>query len=360
MANTQTIPLHKWLRQRLEGQLAKAGRHPYANKGFGVKAAIFFLLPLSAYILLICLGASSFWLVLLFYFLFNAGSILLIVNLAHDASHNSISPNKKVDHYLSYTWNLVGISKTLWDMQHHFSHHNYSNIPSRDVDVNESQLVRFSPLHRYHSYFRYQHLYAPFLYLLFGLFVIYVKDFIMLFSDKLKPYGSKRLNGSFFWRLLLTKILYLFVALMIPVLALPFPWWQTLLVYLITLGICSGSMLLVLVIPHINEEAVLFEGEIKPGNQQEWMLHQLRATIDNSPDSKFIGWITGGLNTHLVHHLFPHICHVHYRFLSAELKKAMVEIGIPYRQRSFLRAISLHFLHLKKMGQRPGNSFFES
>ena len=64
-----------------------------------------------------------------------------------------------------------------------------------------------------------------------------------------------------------------------------------------------------------------------------------------------VGWLTGGLNHHIVHHLCPFVCHTHYASLTRIVKETAEEFGVPYRQHPTMRqAIKHHLLLLKQLG----------
>jgi linoleoyl-CoA desaturase len=356
IASINKEPIYKTLKECVNRYFEDNGISRYADRVFWIKAVFYILVTISGYFMLLAFGATSLFIVFGCYLLFNVGSTLFVVNVAHDATHQCLSGNKSANHIMSYSWNVMGISKYLWEIQHHRSHHNFTGIPDRDVDIAETPWVRYSPTHPYRSHFRYQHLYAPFLYLLFGIFVVYIKDFVMLFSDKLKNYGIHKLPRYFLARLIGTKLLYIFAGFIIPAWILPYAWWEILIIYLVTLSISSGSMLIVLVMPHINEHAVSYETDVRIKNQDDWALHQLQANIDSSANSQWLSWLLGGLNTHLVHHLFPNISHIHYRQLTRVIRQTLSEQGIHYKERSFVSGVTDHFKFLKQMGIKPAES----
>jgi linoleoyl-CoA desaturase len=41
--------------------------------------------------------------------------------------------------------------------------------------------------------------------------------------------------------------------------------------------------------------------------------------------------VAGGLHTHVAHHLFPGICHVHYPALTRLIATTARDCGLPYR-----------------------------
>ncbi|NQX98501.1 MAG: fatty acid desaturase, partial [Flavobacteriales bacterium] len=62
-------------------------------------------------------------------------------------------------------------------------------------------------------------------------------------------------------------------------------------------------------------------------------------------------WFVGGLNFQIEHHLFPNICHVHYRKISEIVKKTATDFDLPYYQNTLIGAISSHAKHLNKLGK---------
>ena len=89
------------------------------------------------------------------------------------------------------------------------------------------------------------------------------------------------------------------------------------------------------------------------GNMENhWAIHQLLTTTNFAPSSKIFSWFVGGLNYQIEHHLFPNVCHVHYRKLSEIVKKTAKEFSLPYyTQPSFLKALIQHGRMLYKLGR---------
>ena len=58
--------------------------------------------------------------------------------------------------------------------------------------------------------------------------------------------------------------------------------------------------------PEPNEEGTI---------ENNWAIHQLQVTT-NYKSSKLLSWYIGGLDYQIEHHLFPNICHIHYRAIS--------------------------------------------
>ena len=85
-----------------------------------------------------------------------------------------------------------------------------------------------------------------------------------------------------------------------------------------------------------------------------WTIHQLTVTTNYATGNRFLTWALGGLNYHAVHHLFPNVCHVHYRNLTSIIKETTDKHGVPYRvQPTFFNAVSNHAKMLKLLGREP-------
>jgi linoleoyl-CoA desaturase len=83
-------------------------------------------------------------------------------------------------------------------------------------------------------------------------------------------------------------------------------------------------------------------------------VHQLITTSDYAPNSSFFSWLIGGLNYQVEHHLFPNICHVHYREISKIVRETANLYGLPYNVKSgFFKAIVDHGIMLKNLGKKP-------
>ena len=69
-------------------------------------------------------------------------------------------------------------------------------------------------------------------------------------------------------------------------------------------------------------------------------------------NSKLWSHLSGGLNYQIEHHLFPHICHVHYRKLAKVVRETAQQFNIPYQvQPTFVHALIEHAKMLKKLGR---------
>ena len=88
--------------------------------------------------------------------------------------------------------------------------------------------------------------------------------------------------------------------------------------------------------------------------ENSWAIHQLLTTTNFATDNYLFSWYVGGLNSQVEHHLFPNVCHVHYRKIAAIVRDTAAEYGLPYKnQKTFFGALALHGKMLKDLGKRP-------
>ncbi len=88
--------------------------------------------------------------------------------------------------------------------------------------------------------------------------------------------------------------------------------------------------------------------------ENEWAIHQVQTTVDFAPRNALLTWYAGGLNYQIEHHLFPHICHLHYPALAEIVEQTSREFGIRYVVYPTWRsAIASHLRILKQLGAPP-------
>lgn len=281
------------------------------------------------------------------------GKTGLGMGVMHDANHGSYSKNHKVNRLLGYALNIIGGNSQMWKLQHNVLHHTYTNVHEVDEDLDAPFFLRFSPHVKRNKLHRYQHLYFWFFYGLSTLPWATTKDFKSLW--KYRKMGLLRetenlklvLLDIVFW-----KIIYFGFILVLPIIFTDFSIWMILLAFVCQHFVTGLSLTLVFQLAHVvpktehplpNDQGIINE---------DWSIHQMNTTSNFAAKSTILSWFIGGLNHQIEHHLFPNICHIHYKKLAPIVKKTAEEYGIPYlSERTFLSAIRTHFLMLKGLGR---------
>ena len=281
--------------------------------------------------------------------IFTLAGLLWGFNIAHDASHNALFRNKKHNYWFLRAFDMIGMSGYLWVIKHVKSHHKYTNIAGFDADIAQQKLIRISPLTPLLPHHKYQVYYAPLVYANFTLFLVYIKDFMMLFSSQIG--GEKELKHPVkeVVMIVASKAIYTIYALIIPIFVLDLSVGTVLLGFWIA-HMCAAAFALMVLLPvHLVDNTVFPETDDEDMLQNNWSTHQVDCTSDFAVNTPLVAWLAGGLNLHLVHHLCPTICHIHYGPLTKIIKEAAEEHGLEYKSNSWLGAIFSHWRFLKKM-----------
>ena len=330
------------IKQRVNHFFQQQSKH--ASNCVLFKTAFLFSTYLFCYLAIISnsyQGAS----LILWYMALGINMSLLGFNFTHDVMHGAFFANPQWNRILSYFFDLNGTSSKVWKISHNIYHHTYTNISGHDHDISKGTFLRLSPEAPLYPFHAYQHLYAPFLYLLTSLNWTIYSDFHWL----LKFYHQMTRRDIFLF--LSFKVLYFLLFLILPGLFLSAPAWQVLLGFFLLH--CSGGFVSAIVfqLAHIVEN---LQFPSCPAGKMEdcWALHELKTTSNFASTSRFWNQLVGGLNCQIEHHLFPGICHAHYSALSNIIKKTAQEKGYPYiEQPTFLAALCSHFKTLKRLGE---------
>jgi linoleoyl-CoA desaturase len=269
-------------------------------------------------------------------------------NVMHDANHKSYSSNKTINYMMGLSLNVVGGNAMLWKEKHNNLHHPFTNIPGHDEDI-EAPLLRFHPAQSWKPIHQYQYLYWPVMYGLIYFAWIFINDFKKYFRQRIE---SRRFSIStkehiVFW---LSKVWYGYVFIYIPIQYVglkPF-----VIGYTIMSVACGIFIAIVFQLAHIVEEVE--QPTQDEAETEEGVYHQIATTANFATESKFFGWLCGGLNYQVEHHIVPHVSHVHYPALSKIVKQTCKRFGVPYHEyKTFGQAVRSHIVLLKKLGKKP-------
>ncbi|NJK95953.1 MAG: acyl-CoA desaturase [Bacteroidales bacterium] len=328
----------------------------FGNYHMVIKTIVMLSIYFIPYALMVSGVITNPWLILVMWIIMGFGMAGIGLSIMHDANHGSYSRNKVVNTIFGYFINLVGGSVTNWKIQHNVLHHSYTNIEGHDEDITTVPILRFAPGQKKFKIHHYQHIYAWFLYSLMTLAWFAYNDIPRLLRYK-KRKQVKNHKLKFGWimaELIFFKIFYAFYIILIPLLVLDIPWWATLGLFFIMQAICGLLLTTIFQLAHIMPTSEFPVPDSKGRIQNSWAIHQLHTTTNFSPNSRIFSWYIGGLNYQIEHHLFPNICHVHYRNISKIIKSTALEYGMPYHSQSnFITAIISHFKMLKMMGRAP-------
>lgn len=288
---------------------------------------------------------------MLFFFYILAGlfMIVLFVNAFHDAAHNSVFRKTKHNRWFCYILEIFGSNNFIWRKRHLLLHHPYANIQHWDIDIKQSDLVRIAPSSPYFNYHRFQHLYMWFVYPLYTINWLFIRDFKDFFGTEdnyLKRIVS--IPRIEYVKLFLSKAFNIFYLIVIPALVLNQPWYVIFSAWLV-MHFCGSALgVVALLSTHVDEHAH-FPMPPEDGKMQStWAMHQISVTKDFSADSPLANFLFGGFTHHVAHHLFPGVAHTYYPYITRKIRAYSVEYNLPYHCYPFWKAIASHFRLLKK------------
>lgn len=339
------------LQSRVNNYFQQADLSKNANAEMVLKTVTAMLIYLLPFVAMLVLQVANVPLLFLCWAVMGFGKAFIGMAVMHDSLHGSYSKNKSINQLVALcTW-VIGVDPVNWKIQHNVLHHTYTNVEDADEDIEPRFIFRFSPNQPRISIQRFQHFYALFFYGLSTLIWVTVKDFVK--ANKYRNEGLIESGRSFrlhMAQIIIRKVFYWSLLLVVPGIWLPVSFWLVFLMFL-TMHFISGYILtFTFQCAHVMEDCKFTS---KPDGciPENRLVHQLKTTANFGMNSRLLFWFTGGLNHQIEHHLFPHICHVHYRKLSTIVRDTAEEFKLPYHtERSLAAAIFQHLKMLKALG----------
>lgn len=337
----------KVLRRRLDDFFAEGNISPKADRAMWVKIALGLAVLAGSWIILYAVNPDS-WKFVAVYLLNGLAQTFLLLNIAHDSNHNAISAKRSVNKGLNYVFDVCGISSYMWRILHHRGHHSCINLHGEDDALTGRGIFRFTPHEPRLSLQRFQHFYALFFYALFSLDYVFVRDFECFFFPSHEYLRRTRHAAREYLILIGGKAFYVAYMIVLPVVVLGKSPLLIAIAFLLTHMIIGLSVSLVFQTTHTVDNTYF------PRSRDEFdngVYHVFATTADYATANPLVGWLVGGLNHHIAHHLCPFACHTHYASLTRIVKETSEEYGIPYRENSTVRlALAQHFALLKRLG----------
>ena len=295
----------------------------------------------------------------LWYCLFGFALLLFSLNIGHDAAHHAVTGKAKIDNVLfRISFMLQGLSGFLWQIRHNNSHHVFPNVIEQDTDMDFGGIINLSPDDKRSWFHKYQHLYAPIIYMFGSMILIYLIDFEMMVKKK---HGNLRIEHIPFkeWVLFFgAKILHVSIFILFPYILTDFALGQILISYMILQGTASIFMFMTFVISHHVEE--VDHNAMNPLNlvDDSWIHHQIVTTIDFNHHSKIANFLFGGFNLHVAHHVFPSTSHIHYPELTNIICEVLEKNGVSgwYKSYGFFDGVLSHFRYIRNIAKEKEES----
>ena len=327
-----------------------------ANGEMFFKTAFMFALYTLPYVLMITGIVSNIWAMSFLCLIMGTGIAGIGLSVMHDANHGAYSKKPWINNLLGYSLNIVGGNAFNWKVQHNVLHHTYTNVHEADEDISPRGVLRMCPESDWKPMHRFQHMYAWFFYGLMTLVWVVTKDYVRIMKYHKDGLVKKQKTDIVTeWTILIvSKVLYIGYTLVLPIVLLDVAWWQVLIGFF-AMHYVAGFILAIIFQPaHVIDGTEYPMPDDEGQLENSWAIHQLITTTNFATRNYLFSWYVGGLNMQVEHHLFPNICHVHYRKIGKIVRQTAEDFGLPYKDvPTFFGALAMHARMLKELGKRP-------
>lgn len=260
--------------------------------------------------------------------------------IGHDAGHYAASRRAIVNEYGVWAMSFI-CNPVMWQQQHTYAHHSYTNEFDRDPDVHHFELLlRVHKRYKYEARFKYQ---TSFIYVLFAyMFVVFGTCFwipwgvlkegtlynVVDWHDKHRP--------TKYYGMIFHLVSYLGIVLLVPMCTHESFGKAALAAYIhvATLGI---TFALFSQINHLNEPSLEADMDTRKARDMDprlansWAAAQVETANNFASESLFWHVLSNGLNHQIEHHLFPGLNHCHLQHVAPVVRETCEEFGVEYK-----------------------------
>lgn len=254
--------------------------------------------------------------------------------LQHTANHGGLT----LSPFWNQLWGLgddlaCGGSSLIWRYHHHVSHHAYTNVLDKDMDVYSSfPLMRFDIRQERKWFHKFQVIYAPFSFSLLYWSVQW-QDWESFLKRSVYDVKMLGLSDQEKTQFVVGKFLHYLTSLVIP-----FCIHGVSSLYMFCLYVSFGGFCLswLFIVSHNIEETK--PSNLSPGADRDWAQWQIETTATwGGPIASFF---TGGLNYQIEHHLFPGLAHNLYQRIQGIVQQECKKAKVPYHSYPDIFSIS--------------------
>jgi len=265
------------------------------------------------------------------------------VHIFHDATHFALSPYPWVN---SVAANLFPeFSSTLdWYVQHNIGHHGSTNEVGADPDLYHAvglqrshESIRWRPLHQWGRN-------VGWLTWSVGVHIglLFTNPIKMVWTNSYNrcvPLCREYLCPTDWVQWVGTKLLFLGVYVGVPL--YHFGPLMGVVVIFVSRGIYSLLFMVHSQVSHLQTSCMV--------GSTDWYTHQVQTSTNHGCDRWWETFLSGGINYHIEHHLFPSVNHCHYPALRAIVRATCRKHDIEYKEFvSHEKALRAHAEYLSR------------
>lgn len=346
LKNSEDIKLFNELRKKVNQRIEAIpeNRDIYIK----IKAVILPLIYFGLYFFAV-FHAEKPGIYILSFVLMGISLVLIYLNLIHEAAHNNIYKNKKLNELVLHIFDFVGANSYIWKKRHIASHHAYPNVDGWDTDIEQSGLLLIIPWIKAKGVQKYQ---DKFFFLVYPLYLfnwMFIRDFRDFFDSErviLKTQGRIPVIEKV--KMVCYKLFYFSYQIIIPVLFFEVSVGLALGAWFLQVMTASIFALFVLLPLHPLPDNAFPRLNDKNGLPFSWLRHQMEVTNDLAENNWLVRNVLGNFNFHVAHHLFPNYSYMYYNEITEEIEKFAVEHNLAYKRFPIFTALGKHVDLLKK------------
>jgi len=316
----------KELKQEV-GKIVKPNQR-FATPGFLFR--LFFYVSLYSVLLASHVYYGSSWTLCI---LLGMSQASIGLNVQHDANHGAISANPFWNEIFGFGADLIGGSKYLW-LQQHWTHHAFTNDLAKDPDAKSAD-----PFFLFHNYpagsplrtafHAFQHWYMLPVLSFYWISSIFSSEAITALHASSEK-GGLRFDNSYLraarpatWAL---RAFYLATTTISPFLH---HHWTTAVAHVWFMSVVESLTLAIpFALSHNFEESNRYPVSATADSPADWYKMQVETSCTYG--GKVAGWLTGGLNFQVEHHLFPRMSSAWYPYIQATVMQVCAKHGVRY------------------------------
>lgn len=312
------------------------------------KAYIVFVLPILFFLIYFIALYFNKYIALYYimYALLGILSVLIFVNIIHDAVHNNIFKKQWANNSILLFFDLIGGNSYIWKKRHMLMHHNFQNIAGWDSDIEQAGLLKIYPHENSRLIHKYQHIFIFLFYPLYLFNWILFRDFKDFFLKNRLIKKVIKIPLIEYFKLFSFKIIFFIYILGVPILIGVKP---SIAIGALCVMFIVGSVfaMLSLLTPHVNETNQFPTPNARGEVAVSWLDHQFITTNDITLNNWFTRNMMGNFNFHLAHHLFPRISSVYAPEITEAIKTYADENELNYRSYNLFQALKYHYKLIK-------------
>jgi acyl-lipid (7-3)-desaturase (Delta-4 desaturase) len=270
--------------------------------------------------------------------LYGIAQAMIGMNVQHDANHGAISSKYNwMNDLLGFGADCIGGSKWLW-IEQHWTHHAYTNHSTKDPDsFGAEPLINFNDYPIGHPDRKWFHHFQAFYYILvlggYWLSAVFNPQVLDLRQRGAQRVGIQMESPFIHSRrkyAVAIRLLYIYIHVVYPILSYGLS--IRIVSNILLMGFCESLALATLFSLSHNFERVDRDPTQVTKHDADGKVCWFKSQVETSSTygGALAGYLTGGLNFQIEHHLFPRMSSAWYPYIAPAVRKVCHKHGVQY------------------------------